>query len=81
MREKRDFGQQNSNNLMKQTAAIFSPKLRRLSWSPAVLACQEGKTNIISPASLTFLCEGVEAAGGTDRKISQHVLLMRRRSE
>lgn len=25
MREKRDIGQQNSNNLIKQTAAIFSP--------------------------------------------------------
>lgn len=70
MREKRDVGQQNSNNLIKQTAAIFSPELRSLSLSPAVLACQEGKTNTISQASLTFLCDGVEAAGGTDRKIS-----------
>lgn len=81
MRGRRKIGQQNSNNHIKQTAAIFSPKLRSLSLSPAVLACQEGKTKTISPASLTFLGAGVEAAGGTDGKISKHVLLMRRCSE
>lgn len=69
---RKTIGQQNSNNHMKQTAAMFSPKLRSLSLSPAVLACQEGKTKSISPASLTFLCAGVGAAGGTDRKISKH---------
>lgn len=56
---------------------MFSPELRSLSLSPAGLACREGETKSISPASLTFLCAGVEAAGGTDKKISKHTCCWR----
>ena len=59
----------------------FPPELRSLSLSPAGLACQEGETKSISPASLTFLCAGVEAAGGTDRKISKHMCCWRGRAQ
>lgn len=78
----KNTGQQNSNNHIKQKAAIFSLKLCCLSLSVAVLACQEGKTKSIFSSILDLsLCR----SGGCrwDRQEDQQtqVLLARRCSE